>query len=260
MLFSATINLVLRDRAMLLTNKEIPAFAVQNSPLAAYGEATLESLFDKQPVERFAAGTGIFFQGDPARHVFQITEGVARQFRILADGRRVITGFLFAGDIVGLSEGRRLLGGAESVTPVKLKRITRKTLEEAVVMSSVLQPQLLAKLCSDMAAAQSQMVLLSCKTAEERVATFLHLLFKRQAHPGYLPATIELPMTRLDIADYLGLTIETVSRNLTKLAAKGVISAVERFTLHVSKPRLLEEMAGMTDEEDDLLPVTAHRH
>lgn len=237
---------------MALAGNTVPAFDFQ-APAVAIAQPVhgLAGLFEKQPIERFNPGETVFFEGDPAKHVFEVTEGVVRLCKILVDGRRIVTGFLFAGDVIGVSQKRRFMYGAEAVTPVKLRRITRRCLEEAVELSSQLRPQVFAKLCDEMAAVQEQMVLLSCKSAEERVCSFLASLMKRCSASRSSAATIELPMTRLDIADYLGVTIETISRNLTKLARKGILADVERFSLCVLKPQALEELAGIWDEEDD---------
>jgi CRP/FNR family transcriptional regulator len=212
---------------------------------------SLETLFDKQPVERFEPGETLFFEGDPAKHVFEITDGVVRLCKILVDGRRIVTGFLFAGDVVGISQPQKYTYGAEAITPTKVRRVSRRSLDEAIEFSSVLRPQVFAKLCDEMAAAQEQMVLLSCKSAEERLCSFLVFLMKRtrKSFPGNV--MLDLPMTRLDMADYLGLTIETVSRNLTRLAKRGVISEVERFSLRVLKPQMLEDIGGIWDDDGE---------
>jgi CRP/FNR family transcriptional regulator len=238
---------------VISTSKTVP-------PLAAFAgsEIGLEDLFDKQPMERFQPGETVFFEGDPARHVFEITEGVIRLCKVLVDGRRVISGFLFAGDIVGVSQKRRFIYSAEAVNGVKVRRINRRSLDEAVDKSSTLRPQVFARMCDEMAAVQDQMVLLSCKNAEERVSSFLASLMKRHRVAGQASIVIDLPMTRQDMADYLGMTIETVSRNLTKLAKKGVLANVERFSLRVLKPVMLAELSGgwwEDDEEDEFVPA-----
>jgi CRP/FNR family transcriptional regulator len=240
---------------MALAGARTSVFEFQ-SPAGAMARlaTSFEGLFDRQPVEWFDAGESIFFEGDPAKHIFEVTEGVVRLCKILVDGRRIVTGFLFAGDIIGVSQAKRFIYSAEAVGPVKLRRVTRRSLDEAVEASSTLRPQVFAKLCEEMAATQEQMVLLSCKNAEERVCSFLASLMKRTATSRFGAAVIELPMSRLDIADFLGMTIETVSRNLTKLAKKGVLAEVERFSLRVLKPQLLEELAGIWTEEEDEQP------
>lgn len=210
----------------------------------------LEELFCAVPRETFESGEGVFWEGDAADHVFKVSEGVLRVFKIIADGRRVITGFLYAGDFVGLSLKDRYLYSAEAVTPVRLRRLARKPFQEALEKWPELRPQFFARVCDEMATAQDQMVLLSRKSAEERVATFLMLLARRLhgCHP--IGRRIHLPMSRLDMADYLGLTIETVSRTLTKLVARGVISPEGRHDFAISKPGKLLALCGDGDSYD----------
>jgi CRP/FNR family transcriptional regulator len=253
-----------RDKMMHQVANTASAFDFQP---AATGVASrnLEDLFNKQPVERFDPGETVFFEGDPARHVFQVNDGVVRLCKILVDGRRIVTGFLFAGDVVGISQHRKFLYSAEAVTPVKVRRIARRALDEAIEFSPLLRPQVFTRLCAEMAAAQEQMILLSCKSAEERLCSFLAFLMKRSRTSAQNGVVIDLPMTRLDIADYLGLTIETVSRNLTKLAKRGIIAEVERFSLRVLKPQALEEIGGMWDDDCGMqsprpASVSSYRH
>ncbi|WP_226951388.1 helix-turn-helix domain-containing protein [Rhizobium terrae] len=211
----------------------------------------LHALFTKQPVEHFMPGQPLFFEGDEAKHVFEVMEGTLRIFRIISDGRRVITGFLYAGDIVGVSLKERYLYSAEAIAPAKIRRLTRKAFDCAVAESDELRPKVFSKVCDEMAAAQDQMVLLSCKSAEERLCTFLHKHLQRTTTEGGRAAVIELPMTRQDMADYLGLTIETVSRSITKLIGKGVVSVANpaaRHLIKVEKPGALAQLAGDGDE------------
>jgi len=208
----------------------------------------LRSLFWKQPLEQLDAGGSLFFEGDPAKHLFELVEGVLRIFKIMADGRRVITGFLYPGDLVGVSLRNQYLYSAEAVSTAKLRRFSRKSFEDAVGDSAELRPQLLARLCDEMAAAQDQMVLLSCKNAEERLCSFLLQQLRRKRKQDRSTNIAELPMTRLDIADYLGLTIETVSRTMTKLTNKGIVSPAGRHSISVTKPGMLARLAGDGDE------------
>jgi CRP/FNR family transcriptional regulator len=263
MLFLCDHQTSIEEQAMLLAEKSVSNFELPSSMMAAAKPAThLEMLFGKQPIECFHPGQTVFFEGDPAKHVFEIVDGVLRLFKILADGRRVVTGFLFPGDVVGVSQKHRFMYGSEAVSEARLRRISRRSLDEAVDRSSELRPQVFAALCDEMAAAHEQMVLLSCKSAEERVCSFLVLLLKRNGDFGAMPSFVDLPMSRLDVADYLGLTIETVSRNLTRLANKGVLSHVERFSLRVVKPRALEQLAGLWEDEDyePLATSSRYRH
>lgn len=232
---------------MYLAEKAVSTFEFRGRADGAEVAGGLDELFGKRPVEHFHAGAPVFHEGDNARHVFEVTEGVLRLFKLLVDGRRVVTGFRFPGNVVGFSQASRFLYGAEAVTDAKVRRVSRGALNEAIENSPEIRPRVFAKLCSEMASAEEQMVLLSCKNAEERLCSFLLSLWKRQESAGSLVA---LPMSRLDIADYLGLSIETVSRNLTKLAGKGVLSRVERFSLRIIKPHVLEEIAGVWEEDE----------
>lgn len=218
---------------------------------AVHHQTSLHSLFCKQPFEHLTAGKALFFESDDAVDVFEILEGTLRIFRIIADGRRVITGFLYPNDIVGISLGGRYLYSAEAVTSVTLRRLSRRRFDAAVTESDHLRPQLFALVSDEMAAAQDQMVLLSSKNAEERLCSFLLATLRRQAAYSGNRTTLELPMGRQDIADYLGLTIETVSRTMTKLIGKGAIQidgVAARNAITICRPVLLAQMAG--DEDD----------
>jgi CRP/FNR family transcriptional regulator len=204
----------------------------------------LDTLFDRQPSETFLAGETVFFQGDASRHIFEVTEGVLRLCKMLIDGRRVICGFMFEGDVVGMPLQHQFPYSAEAVNNVMVRRITRRYLDEAIDRTPKLRPHVYSKMSEELKSAQRQIMLLSCKNAEERVCAFLADLMNRQSLPCEHPISIRIPMTRLDMADYLGMTIETVSRNLTKLSQKGILTDVERFSLRVAKPRLLMHLAG----------------
>ena len=229
------------------TQATIAAMATMKPQLA-----TMEELFSTSPRETLDVGEGLFWEGDRAQHIFEITEGVLRIFKIIADGRRVITGFLYAGDMVGLSLKNVYLYSAEAVTLVKVRRLTRKAFQDAIENSPELRPQLFALMCDEMAAAQDQMVLLSRKSAEERLCSFLMMLGQRQSGQTQMPRTVELAMSRQDMADYLGLTIETVSRTVTKLIQRGIITPNGRHAFDVTKPGKLLALCGDGDSYEDL--------
>jgi len=239
-------------------------FAETLSPLAETREvaapagiATLAHVFHRQAVERFEAGATVFWQGDPANQVFEVVEGVLRIAKIMGDGRRVITGFVHPGDLVGISVRDRYLYSAEAVVPVRLRRMPRRRFEEAVERSPELRPELFARLCDEMAAAQEQMVLLARKSAEERVASFLIRLSEREHGRLEAGEVVDLPMNRIDMADYLGLTIETVSRTMTKLSSRRVIANAGRHGIVVLDPERLMALAG--DGEPDEAPAGRSR-
>lgn len=219
---------------------------------------TLQGLFSRQPIERFEAGTAVFWEGDEADHVFEVVEGVLRIYKILGDGRRVITGFMYPGDLIGVSLKDRYLYTAEAVTRIQVRRFARQRFQEEINRSPELRPQLFARLCDEMAAAQDQMVLLARKSAEERVCSFLLLISRRLDRDGQALRVVEVPMTRLDMADYLGLTIETVSRIMTRLTSRGIISPSGRHAIIVRKNDRLTALAGEVEAEHN--PSSAYTH
>ncbi|MEO8882938.1 MAG: helix-turn-helix domain-containing protein [Devosia sp.] len=224
------------------------------------GRPTLAGLFSHQPVERIDAGAALFWQGDRAAEVFEVMEGALRIVRILGDGRRVITGFLFAGDLVGVSQREQYLYTAEAIEPTRVRQLARRRFDEAIDKQAELRSQLVGLLCDEMTAAHEQVVLLARKSAEERVSSFLLALVRRVSKNRPSARVVDLPMTRLDMADYLGLTIETVSRVMTRLQVAEVISQTGRHTVVVLRPARLATLAA--DDEDDGIdaPVSLCSH
>lgn len=191
----------------------------------------------------FEPGAALIRIGDAARHFFNITAGSVRVYKLLSDGRRQIVGFLFAGDFLGLASEDRYLFSAEAIEPVTVCRFRKTDYRTLVHDTPALEAVLLARAHHELAAAQNQMLLLGRKTALERVASFLLDL---PSHDPARPVTdghVHLPMTRSEIADYLGLTIETVSRVLTRLKTSGVIRLVSLTELQVLRPATLQALA-----------------
>ncbi|MGO4440355.1 helix-turn-helix domain-containing protein [Rhizobium sp. RAF56] len=211
------------------------------------GDGGLASLFLRQPCEVAEPGTALFFEGDAASHIFRLTKGNVRICRFLPDGRRFIVGFLRAGDLIGLSFRSRYLFSAEAIDHVGFKRMNKRTFEAELQLAPEHRSQVLSHLRDEITASQDHMLLLSQKNAEERVSTFLlHRLDTSDDTDRHL---ISLPMIRSDIADYLGMTIETVSRTLTKLVSKGILLPAERHQFRVISRTALARHAN--EYEDD---------
>jgi CRP/FNR family transcriptional regulator len=163
------------------------------------------------------SGDVIFYEGDPARHVFNVAAGAVRLSRLLPDGRRQITGFLFAGDFLGLAYDETYTYSAEAIERSELCRFSRAQFEALLDGHPRMERRLLGMASNELATAQDQMVLLGRKTAREKLASFLIMLSRRAERRGQQANPVHVPMTRTDIGDYLGLTIETVSRTFTDL-------------------------------------------
>ena len=171
----------------------------------------------------FERGETIMFEDDTAESCFRIASGVVVVYKLLVDGRRQIIDFLVAGDFLGLGSGSHYDFSADAVNDVVTTRYPRRLIEMASRSNAVLACWLLESVSRSLNAAHSQIVLLGSKNALERVASFLLLFAVRQQRHGATDAPLQLPMRRKDIADHLGLTIETVSRTFTQLRNAGAI-------------------------------------
>ncbi|HUA56885.1 MAG TPA: helix-turn-helix domain-containing protein, partial [Candidatus Sulfotelmatobacter sp.] len=143
----------------------------------------------------------------------------------------------FAGDFLGMVPEDVYLSGAVAIGPVTVSRFPRKQVEQLVAVSPLVARLLLRRACSELIAAQDQMLLLGRKSATEKVASFLVMIARRGRGD-----VLDLPVTRADMADYLGLTIETVSRTLTSLREDGVIG-VKRAHISIVRRAALEDLA-----------------
>lgn len=195
--------------------------------------------------ERLTLGAGevLLREGDPAAHVFNITGGSVRVYKLLPDGRRQITGFLYAGDFLGLATGDRYAFSAEAMEPGSACRFRKSEYRALIQATPALEAVLLDRANHELAAAQAQMLLLGRKTALERVASFLRDLPTADRMRPAQSGVVRLPMTRGEMADYLGLTIETVSRVMTRLKTEHVIRLLSLSELSIVRPDRLSALA-----------------
>jgi CRP/FNR family transcriptional regulator len=249
--------LIMRDFAMYAVTTIRKCDHVQARQ--AVGDATpdtIGALFGRQSLNVLDAGASLIREGDESRYLYEVVEGVLRVVKIIGDGRRVITGFLYPGEFVGVSLKDRYLYSVEAVTHTSFRRFRRRDFQDAINASATLRPELFSLICDEMAAAQKQMVLLSRKNAEERLCSFLLARLHHEQQDCPDTSVVDLPMTRLDIADYLGMTIETVSRTITKLTGRGIIAPAGRHSLRILKIRSLSNLAG--DDSDCRSAGTRH--
>jgi CRP/FNR family transcriptional regulator len=183
----------------------------------AIGDRDLGRLAAVAVVSAAAAGQTFVSEGDAADDFFNVTSGTARLFKSLPDGRRQITGFAGRGHFLGLAVSHGYSFSAEAMEPVTYCRFSRRRLRLVFDDFPAFEKRLLDIAMNELVIAQEQMLLLGRKTARERVASFLIAWGEPGAPCVPRSPTLHLPMTRTDIADYLGLTIETVSRTLTRL-------------------------------------------
>ncbi len=188
-------------------------------------------------------GTTLIQEGDKASHFVNISAGTVRMYKLLPDGRRQITGFAGVGHFLGLAVSDTYAFSAEAIDTVRYCRFSRPRLHTLLDDYPAMEKRLLEIASTELVAAQDQMLLLGRKTAKERLASFLML----QSRQGVLCQSprgrFALPMSRGDIADYLGLTIETVSRTITKLRSEGYIDVPSATEITINAPAALEGLA-----------------
>ena len=192
-----------------------------------------------------AAGTQLVAAGVPADGYANILGGVVKLIKLMPDGRQQIVGLQFAPDFLGRPFADSSDVGAEAASTVRLCVFSRSALERMVAQAPALEHRLHRQALRELDNAREWMITLGRKSAPERVASFLLLL---AAHidplvPGY-STTFDITLKRADIADFLGLTIETVSRNLSALRKAGVISIERRRCITINDTAALEAAAG----------------
>jgi len=184
----------------------------------------LGRLAELATVVDIAPGRVFIEEGGAADSFFNVTAGTARLFKLLPDGRRQITGFAGSGHFLGLAMSTVYAFGAEAIDQVRVCRFARPKLLRLLDDFPAMEKRLLDVASGELIAAQEQMLLLGRKTARERLASFLVARGRTGVAREHTRILLILPMTRGDIADYLGLTIETVSRTFTRFRIEGLIA------------------------------------
>lgn len=180
----------------------------------------------------------IFDEGEPADRIYQLISGALRTCRILRDGRRQIEAFHFAGDVFGLESGETHRVAAETLGPAIVRVMPRSALEALACERGDVARRLLELTTDSLRRAQDHVLMLGGRTASERVAGLLLDLAERTG----AEALLDVPMTRQDMADYLGLTIETVSRTFTQFQHDSLIALPTTRKVLLRDRRALEAM------------------
>lgn len=218
---------------------------------------------DVQQLQRLSAaarkrhvepGMELLAEQEPASTFANILSGVVKLTKMLPDGRRQIVGLQFAPDFLGRPFAPDSAVGAQAVTVVELCTFPRSVIEQMITESPDLDRKLLAQALAELDEARDLILALGRKTAQEKLASFLLLLASHvhgakncmgsPPHGAHQPMTLDLPLTRGEIADFLGLTIETVSRQLTKLKGLGIIALVGTRRLVIHDVDRLAELTG----------------
>jgi CRP/FNR family nitrogen fixation transcriptional regulator len=190
-------------------------------------------------VLKFKRNAAVFNEGDPARHVYKVISGAIRTCRVLMDGRRQIADFYLPGDYFGLDWQSAHGFTAEAIADAVVVSYPRAQLDLIAETQIRMQKLLMSLLSNSLSATQNHVVMLGRQTAQERLAWFLLNLSERSSDN----ADLDLPMSRLDIADYLGLTIETVSRSISQFKRQQLISVSGSHKVTLQKIEALEALA-----------------
>ena len=169
------------------------------------------------------AGKMLVEEGEPARDFFTVTAGTIKLFKLLADGRQQVTGFAGPGYFLGLAASSTYAFSAEAIEASRVCRFARSKFLKLMEEMPQLEHRLFETACSELAAAQERMLLLGRRTTRERLANFLLTRLAETASCAHVDR-IHLPMHRADIADYLGLRMETVSRAFSRFRAEKLIA------------------------------------
>lgn len=211
-------------------------------------EHELKRLRAGTDVVELPADKTIVHEGDPSEHLYSVTAGSLRLSKLLPDGRRQITGFLFKGDFLGITVHDSHAYSVETLEPSRLCRFGREHFETMTGHFPHLEHRLYHMAAHELAAAQAQMVILGRKTPKERLASFLLSLTHRAASQGDDPRHLHLSMRRGDIADFLGLTKETVSRTFTQFKTGGLLRLHSQDDIELLDPeRLRAQAEGLID-------------
>jgi CRP/FNR family transcriptional regulator len=205
---------------------------------------TLAGMRQLGTMQRLKSDQTVFYEGDLVKRVFMVTHGALKLYTLLADGRRQITGFMFPGDFLGISVEDEYAFTVEALAESELWWFSREGFDRFIRDHPLVERELYRLAAHELAEAQRQMVLLGRKSAAERLASlFLSLLERSERASGVGATHFDLPMTRIDIADYLGLTKETVSRMIAYLRNRRLIRLQAQNSVEVLDREGLRAMA-----------------
>lgn len=228
-----------------MTGYHAPLPSLLSRPAQAGGSAVSDPGLDRYGSVILAKrNKTVVAQGQPADYVINVVTGALRIVRLLPDGRRHISSFLLPGDFFGLTESAQYTQSLEAVADTTLIRYPRRSLETLLRTNSTANRHFFNLLCAQLTSTQEDLLLLGRKNAVERLASFLLALAERASPGSPQPQAVDLLMKRGDIADYLGMTVETVSRILTQLRSRKIIDLPTVNHVVFLKPGALRQLCA----------------
>ncbi|MEZ5852244.1 MAG: Crp/Fnr family transcriptional regulator [Hyphomicrobiaceae bacterium] len=183
----------------------------------------LEDCIAAGSVRRISSKEHLFLDGDQQSHVYLLEAGTILLYKILPDGKRQVVDIAFPGDVVGLGLSGNHSFNAQATEPTRVRCLPVAALHQLAQRNPQLSLKLYEVLAQELSAARQHLLTISTRDAGARVASFLMALMHRNEQRGHSVSELVLPMRRADIGDFLGLTIETVSRTFSRLKADGII-------------------------------------
>lgn len=185
----------------------------------------------------------VFTEGDTKTHVYKVASGAVCLYTVLTDGRRQIIEFALAGDVVGLGSAPLQACNAQAIVPTRLQCLPVAALLKAARQDAKIALRLYEAISRELIATREHLLCVGKRGACERLAVFLVVLSRRNEARGADPRVIKLSMTRVDIADFLGLTIETVSRTFSKMKRQGTIEIDQNTIIRLRDAKELLRLA-----------------
>lgn len=213
-------------------------------PEASYQVQGLDNWIRRTAPKVMQAREHVFFEGDAITHIYQVEHGTVCLYKTLQDGRRQIVDFAHPGDFIGLGAGGDHVFSAQAITLTRLRCLPAGALHEVACHNPDIGMQLYRALSEQLLAARDLLLTVGQRNATERLAALLLALSRRNERNGTNCARIALSMTRADIADFLSLTVETVSRTFTKLRQSGIIDLVHSSLVVIKDRSALEQLAA----------------
>ena len=235
----------------LAINPSDPAFRPQSGPFGLADISGVRLAPGDAAVSQYSAGEEVVGEGDAADDFFMVVKGVFRAVKVTRDGRRQIFAFYMPGDMCGLEPGPTYDLTIEAVCPAAIATLSRVACRARMNRDPQFNSAVFEGATRALALSVDHMTMVGRSSAEERLAWFLCMLRERAAVPGKTPPVVELVMQRQDIADYLGLTIETISRTFTHMKERGLIALPTTRRVEILNLKQLEKLASADRDAPD---------
>ncbi len=217
---------------------------LRNAPAVSQKVSKLDAYFAEAPVRQLKSNEPVFAEGDCKSNVYKIESGAVLVYKILNDGMRQIVNFAFPGDVIGLEAGVEHAYDAQTLATTRIRSLPMSSLWRRAADDSGFAKELLETLSRDVADARDHLLTIGRLCATGRIATFLLALARRNERKGIDATNIFLPVRRTDMADFLCLSVETVSRSLTELKISHVISLRGWRQIRIQDRAMLERLAS----------------